>query len=255
MTAAGEPPAGGPPAAEPPLEPPSPLPAASPLDRTFLTNFPGVTTLLLIRHGKQHFAHRDNPTTADWVDPPLSETGGRQAEAVGRALASERVDVVYSSPLMRALTTARAVAGHHGLDVRVVADLREIELFRDVPEATSLTDHIGMDELRRLQDQFFRERRWDVYPYSESGSDFRSRVVEAFDEIVARHPGQNVAVACHSGVKNCYLGQVLGLAEDMFFRPAHASVSRVLAGDGRRVVHSLNETRHLSEIDPRLVTV
>jgi probable phosphoglycerate mutase len=246
MTAPGQPTA---------TELPSPQPAASPLDRTFLTNFPGVTTLLFIRHGKQHFAHRDNPTTADWVNPPLSAGGVRQAEAVGQALAGERVDVVYSSPLVRALATAQMVAGHHGLEPRVQGDLREIELFRDVPEGKSLTDQIGGDELRRLQEKFFHDRRWDVYPYSESGQAFRDRVVGAIDEIVARHPGQNVAVTCHSGVINCYLGQVLGVEQDMFFRPAHASVSRVLAGDGRRVVHSLNETHHLSQVDPLLVTV
>jgi broad specificity phosphatase PhoE len=64
-----------------------------------------------------------------------------------------------------------------------------------------------------------------------------------------------VAVACHSGVTNGYLGHVLGLPQDMFFRPGHASVNRLLAGDDRRVVHSLNETHHLSQVDPALVTV
>ena len=36
--------------------------------------------------------------------------------------------------------------------------------------------------------------------------------------------------------------------------PAHASVSRVLAGDGRRVVLTLNEVHHLAASDPALVT-
>ncbi|HEX3426062.1 MAG TPA: histidine phosphatase family protein [Acidimicrobiales bacterium] len=240
---------------EPPLEPPSPLPSASPLDRTFLTNLPGITTLLLIRHGKQHFPRKDNPSTVDWVDPPLSETGLRQAEAVGRALAGEQIDVVYSSPLVRALTTAREIARHHGLQPQVVADLREIELFRDVPEGTRLTDNIGLDELRQLQDRFITERRWDVYPFSESSEAFRARIVPAIETIVCNHPGQRVAVACHSGVTNGYVAHVLGLKEDMFFRAAHASVTRVRAGDGRRVVHSLNETHHLSSVDPAIVTV
>jgi hypothetical protein len=40
----------------------------------------------------------------------------------------------------------------------------------------------------------------------------------------------------------------------MFFRPAHASVSRVLAGDGRRVLLTLNEVHHLAASDPALVT-
>jgi probable phosphoglycerate mutase len=240
---------------EAPLEPPSPLPSSSPLDRTFLTNLPGVTTVLLIRHGKQRFPHRDKPTTADWVDPPLSEIGLRQAEAVGRALASEHLDAVYSSPLIRALTTAREVAKHHGLEPTVVADLREIELFRDLPDGAALTDLIGLRELLRLQERFVDERRWDVYPFSESSAEFRGRIIPAISEIAGRHPGQRVAVACHSGVTNGYLSDVLGLPEDMFFRAAHASVNRVLVAGDRRVVHSLNETHHLSAVDPTLVTV
>lgn len=240
---------------EAPLEPPSPLPSASPLDRTFLTNLPGVTTVLLIRHGKQRFPHRDKPTTADWVNPPLSDTGLRQAEVVGRALAVERIDAVYASPLIRALTTAQEVARHHGLEPTVIDDLREIELFRDLPDDTSLTELIGLPELQRLQERFIEERRWDVYPLSESSAEFRARIVPAIDQIVARHPGQRVAVACHSGVTNGYFGHVLGLPQDMFFRPAHASVNRLLAGHGRRVVHSLNETHHLTQVDPALLTV
>jgi broad specificity phosphatase PhoE len=214
-----------------------------------------VTTLLLIRHGKQRFPHVDKPTTADWVDPPLSETGLLQAEALGHALASEAIDAVYSSPLDRALTTARQVARHHGLEPTIVADLREIELFRDLPDDTSLTDMIGRDELRQLQERFIDERRWDLYPFSESSAAFRARVIPAIDAIAARHPGQRVAIACHSGVTNGYIGHALGLPEDMFFRPAHASVNRILASDGRRVVQSLNETHHLTQVDPALLTV
>jgi broad specificity phosphatase PhoE len=240
---------------EPPLEPPSPLPSSSPLDRTFLTGLHGVTTLLLIRHGKQQFPHRENPTTADWVDPPLSETGLRQAQAVGQALAAEPIDVVYSSPQRRAFVTAQEVAKHHGLQPIVVADLREVELFRGLPDGVALTDLIGFDELQRLQERFIGERRWDIYPYSESSAEFRARIVPAIDEIAARHPGQRVVVACHSGVTNGYVGDVLGLNQDMFFRPAHASIHRVLAGHGRRVVQSLNEIHHLSAVDPVLVTV
>jgi probable phosphoglycerate mutase len=59
---------------------------------------------------------------------------------------------------------------------------------------------------------------------------------------------------CHGGVINAYIGHLLGLRQDMFFRPAHASVSRVLAGDGRRVIHTLNELHHLQAVDPALVT-
>ena len=64
-----------------------------------------------------------------------------------------------------------------------------------------------------------------------------ARVGAAIETILARHPGQVVVVACHGGVINAYLALVLGLdREDMFFRPAHASIHRVAYLGSRRVV-------------------
>src|SRR4030095_10424116 len=52
-------------------------------------------------------------------DPPLSETGRAQADAVGRLLAKERIEAVWSSPLRRARETPEAIATIRGLTVRV----------------------------------------------------------------------------------------------------------------------------------------
>jgi LmbE family N-acetylglucosaminyl deacetylase len=52
-------------------------------------------------------------------DPPLSETGRVQADAVGQLLAKERIEAVWSSPLRRARETAEAIATLRGLTVRV----------------------------------------------------------------------------------------------------------------------------------------
>jgi len=233
----------------------SPLPSASPLDRAFLTHLPGVTTVLLVRHGRQHFPEREKPIASDWVDPPLSEAGRRQAELVGASLAGEHIDAVYCSHLVRAHDTARQVARHQGLEPVVIKDLREVEVFRDVPAGCGLDHLLSRDEIREMQERFIADRRWDVYPYSESSAECRARVVGAVEELIDRHPGQRIVVACHSGVINAYLGHVLGFSEDMFFRPSHASVSRVLARDDRRVLQTLNETHHLTAADPALVTV
>jgi broad specificity phosphatase PhoE len=238
----------------PAKEPPAPPPAASPLDRAFLTHQPGVTTLILLRHGQQRWPSGPNPAVSEWVDPPLSDTGVRQAELVGVALAGETVDGVYSSHLERAHQTGVEVGRHHALTPTVFKELREIEMFRDVPEGQSVRDVISAPMLRGIQERFVRERCWDVYPFTETSAELRHRVVNVVEGIVTMHPGGLVVVACHGGVINAYIGHVLGLDVDMFFRPAHASMSRVLVGDGRRVVQSLNEVHHLAEIDPHLVT-
>ena len=89
---------------------------------------------------------------------------------------------------------------------------------------------------------------------AEGSDEFRHRVVTVVEGILALHPGVHLAIVCHGGVINAYLGHILGLNEDMFFRPAHASVSQVRARDERRVIHTLNEFHHLAAVDPALVT-
>jgi broad specificity phosphatase PhoE len=89
------------------------------------------------------------------------------------------------------------------------------------------------------------EKSWDVYPFSESSGDFRRRVINEIEGIVAAHPNERIAIACHGGVINAYTGHVIGSRYDMFFRPGHTSINVVAAGDGIRAVHRLNDIHHL----------
>ena len=149
-------------------------------------------------------------TREEWIDPPLSARGARQAEAVGVGLEAEPIDVVYASPLKRAADTARAIAERHGLEVHTLAELREIELFRDLPDGKSVTDLLDALLLSGVRERFARERRWDVYPYGETGDELRHRVAMAVEGIIATHAGSTIVVACHGGVINSYLGVVFG---------------------------------------------
>ncbi|MCC6438089.1 MAG: histidine phosphatase family protein [Acidimicrobiales bacterium] len=223
----------------------------TPLDRAFLTNTEDVTELVLVRHGQQVWPDPTTSTVAEWVDPPLSDLGRRQALAVGIALSRNPVHAVYSSQLARAHDTGRAIAAHHGLEVEVVEGLREIETFRDLPQDAHPAAVLGELVLRGARERFVRHRTWDVYPGSERNEEFRHRVVNVIEGIVAGHPGQRVVVACHGGVINAYVGEVLGLATAMFFRPAHASTHRIRAKGDVRALQSLNEVHHLvAESDP-----
>lgn len=235
-----------------PAPPTSPSPTS--LDRPFLTGQPGVVTVSFVRHGRQEFPSGAF-TPAAWADPPLSELGQRQAQAVGTALGDgPPVDAVLCSNLNRAAETAAAVAAPHGLEPVVYSELREIETYRGVDDGVRLEDVLSPVMWRGVQARFESELRWDVSPFSESSAEFRARVVTVIEGILALHEGTHLAIVCHGGVINAYLGHLLGLDVDMFFRPAHASVSRVLAGSGRRVIHTLNELHHLAAAGPELVT-
>ena len=215
----------------------------SPFDLAFLSGVENVTEVLLVRHGQQ--TYDPNGTAGDWVDPPLSELGRQQARLVGMALSTEKIDAVYTSPLKRAFDTGNEIARHHRIEPVTLDELREVEVFRDVPRDKQPLDVLGRQALTGARQRFIYEKSWDVYPFSEPSHEFRRRTINAIEGIIAAHPNERVVIACHGGVINAYAGHVIGSKFDMFFRPAHTSINICLAGEGIRALNRLNDVHHL----------
>lgn len=213
-------------------------------DRAFLIGVDEVTEVLLVRHAQQDI-DLSGATVGDWIDPELSEHGRQQARLLGSALSTLRLDAIFASPLRRAMETAEAIAHHHRLRIETMDDLREVEIFREVPPEQRAEEFLGRELLEAVRVRMLNELSWDVYPYSESSQEFRKRAINAVEMAIARNAGERIAVVCHGGVINAYAGHVIGSQYDMFFRPAHTSVNIVAAGDGRRVLRLLNDTHHL----------
>lgn len=82
-------------------------------------------TVTLVRHGQTASSQRS--AYSGRSDIPLTQTGREQARQAARALAGAGVDVVISSPLIRARDTARAIAGATGAALRVDERLTEVD--------------------------------------------------------------------------------------------------------------------------------
>lgn len=219
----------------------------SPMDRAFLTDDPEAGQLILVRHGQQQWPDHETATVGDWVDPPLSDLGQQQAAAVAKYLAEEPVTAVYSSQLKRAFDTGRAIADLRDAPHEVITELEEIHLYGKLPQDSRPSDVLGDKILSGARERFVMSKRWDSYPHSETSEDFRRRVGIAVEAAIADHEGETVVVACHGGVINTYLAQVLGLDMDMFYRPVHTSVHRVRFKGALRVIDSLNEQTFLKD--------
>jgi len=225
----------------------------SAFDVAFLSSRELVTEILLIRHAHQ-VLDLSGPL-GQFADPPLSELGERQAQLVGAALSTLKIDAIYSSPLQRARSTADAIARHHRLEPVVMNDLKEIEVFRDAPQDKSSLEFLGRQALAGMRHRFIYERSWDVYPFSESSAEFRRRVMNAMEGIISSHADERIAVVSHGGVINSYVGHVAGSRFDMLFRPAHTSINIVAAGDGIRALYALNDVHHLNTVENDLRSV
>lgn len=129
-------------------------------------------------------------------DIALNERGRRQAQEAAQALAAEPLQAVYSSDLVRAVETARAVAAPHGLEVRTLPGLREL--------------HFGLWEGLRYEEIMARwpEQLQQLYDHPESGeapegegfAALAGRAWAALADISRRHgPDEAVAVVAHGG--------------------------------------------------------
>lgn len=215
--------------------------------RAMLVPQEGVTELILVRHGQPQRAV-DGASRADLFDPALSERGRAQADAAAAVLEAAPVTAVYASDLRRAVETGEAIAAPHGVAVTTWEALREYDAFRDVPEGESVRAWVPKALLQGMGERFVRERRWESFPYSEPPADFRNRVASALEAVLGAHPGGRVVVACHGGVINAYVAHLWDTRADMLFNPAHASISRIVAREDRRAVHTLNELHHLADL-------
>jgi probable phosphoglycerate mutase len=192
--------------------------------------------LLLVRHALPV----RRVSTQGPADPELSPDGYAQAEHLATYLSSEHLDAIYASPLRRARQTAEAIAARHSIDVRVCEGIAEFDRYSD--------EYIPTEELKAANDPRYHaviNGEWDNE--QETSAEFRSRVVDTIEELIDAHPGQRIAVVCHGGVINGYLGHVLGLSQrHAFFYPNYTSVHRVAAArGGTRSVVTINETSHL----------
>jgi len=199
--------------------------------------------LVLVRHGETE--HNRGRVTLGRADVPLNELGRRQAEAVAAAVARYAPDAVYSSPLARALDTARAVGAACGCEVLVEPALIEM----DVGEL----EHLTGPELRERHPDFLRlwlgedgaEARM---PGGESLREVQERAGAAVERIAAAHADATVAVVTHNFVILSLLCRALDLPLSRFRRLRHevAAVSVVDMRGPAPALILLNDRSHLA---------
>ncbi len=204
----------------------------------------GATRVILVRHAQPvpYRPRADRGTLGGQDDPVLSALGRQQAQAVARSLAGRHIGAIYSSPLRRALETAAPLSELLGLDVRVLADLREVNL--GTWEAGLV--HQRISERDPVWDEVWRRERWDAIPGAEPNEVLRSRVRSAIEEIHARHQQETVAVFTHDGVIAAALSLATGSRPFAFASSGHTSTSDlVVTEDQGWRLRSFNDRQHM----------
>ena len=200
------------------------------------------TRFLLLRHGQTELSvHRRYSGRGN---PPLTELGREQAAAAAAYVAGiDGISAVISSPLQRALDTAKAAADALGLAVTVDDDLIET----DFGDWEGLTFREAAERDPELHGRWLGDTSVPP-PGGESFDTVTHRIRRARNRIIAEHGATTVLVVSHVTPIKTILRQALDAGPGILYRLHLDLASLSIAeffGDGGSAVRLVNQTAYL----------
>jgi broad specificity phosphatase PhoE len=208
--------------------------------------------LILVRHGETP-PNRDRISLGR-ADPALSDLGRRQADAVGRWIATSsdagRIAAVYTSPQLRSRQTAQAIG--EALKIESVEVLEEL-IEMDVGDADGLTSQ----ELRERFPEFLRDwvgegvAELKMPGGGESLLDVQKRAWAGVERLREAHAPEDAVIAVtHNFVIRTLVCHALGmsLADFRRFQQDLAALTTIEFRGQRVIVTKINETCHLEGV-------
>jgi broad specificity phosphatase PhoE len=162
--------------------------------------------IYFIRHGE---------TTGDienryggTYDDHLSENGIDQAKELGQAFINKNIEIIFSSPLIRAQETAEI------LSQAVEKPIRTIEGFKERNQygiLSGMTKDEAKDKYPEVAEMV--KDRMSTVEGAESYQDFVKRFTAAFQQIALDTSYQTVAIVGHGGGARAVYREILSLGE------------------------------------------
>lgn len=167
----------------------------------------------LFRHGETD--HNVNKRMQGWLDIPLNQNGVQQAKQLAKKLSNINFDCIYSSPLSRALDTAKIVSEKNKTKIILEEGLKEWNLgvfcgkivrLTDKPVDTPVdvsTDIVYVPFTLISNDDYVPEN-------GESFNMFSKRVHNTVMNMTKNTESKTIAVSTHGGVIKTIIKQFTG---------------------------------------------
>ena len=166
------------------------------------------TKIILIRHGES--LGNANRTILGHTDLDLSPLGYSQANATAEHLKCEKIDVIYSSDLKRALNTALPHAKIRNMDVICSEKLREI--YVGDWENMKIDDIIAKWGREEYEDKWKNNFGTYKFPDGESVEQGGTRFYNEILRICHENEGKTILIAAHAAVIRSFWAIISGIS-------------------------------------------
>ncbi len=198
--------------------------------------------IVFVRHGETEWNRVERYRGR--IDVPLNSAGDQQADVTARFISENwQPTAVYSSPLSRALETAKKIAEACGLKMQKVPGLYDTN-YGEWQGGTPAEVAAKWPEL---------SARWQTAPHTvtlpsgEALAEVQVRALAAVKEIANRHHDETIVMVSHTDVIRLILMGLLSIDLERFrhLRQDNCAISLVEASSGDYVVETMNCTSHL----------
>lgn len=207
-----------------------------------------MTRIVLVRHGRTEW--NKDQIFRGTADIPLDDQGRKEAACARDWLADETFHAAYSSPLGRAVETARIILEPHGLAVRKHEGLTDLNY--------GAWQGKTKEEVKRVYPELYRQWREAphtvLFPEGEGLDAVRTRSLAMVQEVVAEHPAATVLLAAHRVVNKVLIAALLGLDDSHFWEIGQdtAALNEFVYENGRWICRLVNDTCHLRGLTGRV---
>jgi len=200
--------------------------------------------LILVRHAETEWNRLGR--CQGFTDMELNENGRKQVKDLAESLRGKAISAVYSSDLRRAVDTAKAIAGHHGLPVEIDSDFREM----NQGDLEGLTFDVIRERYVELLNEWRNNPELVRLPLGETLKEVQERAWKAVERIYVKYSEGTVVVVSHNFTIVTLLCRFAGVELKKFpaFKLQAASKSIVLCGNGHYSVDIINDVSHLTPI-------
>lgn len=200
--------------------------------------------LFLVRHGRT--AWNAGEVFRGREDIPLDHVGETEAGLLAERLRGERIEVIFSSPLMRAKQTALRISEQTGASVVEAEELIDL----DYGQWQGRTLQEVKVNFPGLYELWIKKPHEVVFPSGEGLKDVLGRVAPFVETVLEGFCNRTVAFVTHKVVLKVIICHLLGMGLSAFWKVEQSTSALNLFEyrDGLWRAKLINDTCHLASL-------
>lgn len=199
-----------------------------------------MTKLILVRHGSTSWTKSKRYQGVS--DVPLSREGIKQAKNLAKRLKKEKIDLIYTSKLKRAIQTTEQINKFHKLPIIKKKELNE----RSYGKWGGLTKEQVKESCPKDYERYHKNK-YSVRPTGgESLIDLKKRLKPFIEKIINKNKEKTILISAHNGPLRVMLGILMNWSgrnvASLQMKPT--SITLIVINNGKKKIILMNCDKH-----------